>query len=139
MNRDEYNAKRKAREDKAKPAKEERDGRDLAALDAMEEQYGNDGVRVIDVPCGPPLPGIVIIKPPEPSDYDLWQSVLVKPSSTYSDKKDAHGEFTRSVLLYPDHEVLQKMIGAGQGGLITTITAAAAKFAAAGLEARGKE
>jgi hypothetical protein len=139
MDRDEYNKRRAARESAGKADREARDAKDLEVLDALEAKHGNDGVRVIDVPCAAPLPGIVVIKAPEPSDFDLWQTVLMKDKSTTSDKKEAHVDFATSVLLYPERDVLKKMIDAGQSGLFVTITGVAAKFAAAGLEARGKE
>lgn len=137
MDADELKKRRAAREEKEKAARAERDLKDALAQDGLEELHGNSGVGVIDLPCAPPLPGIVVIKSPEPSDFKLWQSVMTKPSTT-AEKNEAHLDFAASVLLYPEKDTYAAML-AKHPGISVSVTAEAARMAGAGLAQRGKE
>jgi hypothetical protein len=138
MDADEYKKKRAAREAAEKPVKEERDAKDREVLDGLEEKHGNAGVGAILVPCAPPLPGMVVIRPPEPSDFQLWQHTMTKAGVTATEKIEAHAELAASVIVYPEKDVYKQMVEK-HAGIPSTVTAEAARMAGAGLVQRGKE
>lgn len=135
---DEINKRRAAREAAAKAAREARDLADLEALDALEEAHGADKVRKVDTPAAPPLPGLCIIRAPEPAEYKSWQAVTMRAAAKQAEKTAAMEDLARDVLLYPEGDVYEKLCEA-HAGLPTLIALEAVRFAGGAADERGKE
>lgn len=135
---EEIQKRRAAREAEARAAREVRDLADLEALDALEETHGPDKIRKVETPAAPPLPGIVVIRAPEPAEYKAWQAVTMRGAAKQSEKTAAMEDIAREVLLYPDGDVYAKLVER-HAGLPTMIALEAIRFAGGAADDRGKE
>jgi hypothetical protein len=141
MDADEYKRRRGEREKALKDARAARDAKDLDTLDALEEKMGLDNVFKFEIPVPPPapLPAVVILKRPEVSDFKMWQTIMTKATSTASEKAEAHEDFARAVLLYPDDKTIIADLFKACSGLSVGISGEAGKIAGGVLTQRGKE
>lgn len=115
-------AKREARKAKARKAYEARLAVDLEAIDAIEEQLGDNNVAVVRLSglLSEDLPAAVACRCPKPAELKRFrESILPSKDSrnreTTPDKIGATEQLARACLVYPDKEVFARMCEARSG------------------------
>jgi len=121
MSVEEIEAKRAARKATAAKAREEQYEKDLAALDALEEEFGDGSVAALEVTgyvAG--LPTLMVVKSPGKTGLYKRYSDMVRRSGGKAEKVgEAQDMLGTACIAYPDAEVRKAMFEAFPGMAIT--------------------
>lgn len=132
--------KRRERKDALAGQRREQKARDLAALDELEVEFGDECVEAIEVPFSPGLPTIVVARMPTRPEIKRYQA-RVKPAAQNReiDAPAASEELGRSCMVYPRDAAARDALVEARPGVLTMCGNAALRMAQGKAASEGKD
>lgn len=138
MTVEEIEARREARRQAHEAARAEQRGKDMGALDQLEDEHGYGAVRAVEpARWMPGLPSLVVVKAPDPAQFKRWRDRLRGEAA-----KEARGDLAKPTeeladvcVVYPDAGAYARMREASPGLHLSVGNAAAALATGKELEA----
>lgn len=108
---EEIEARRAARKAEAERARSEQRAEDLEAIDALEVEYGDSYVAVIDVPYSPGLPTCAAVRCPKPAEIKRYRARVSIKGDQVRGAHEGAEELARSTIIYPaDADVRDRLL-----------------------------
>ena len=127
--------RRRKRQDDLAKARDEQRALDLEAIDALEVEYGDNSVAVIDVPYTPGLPTCAAVRCPKPSEVKRYQARLKEQKP---DPAKAAEEIAAIAQIYPPAGEDREGLHAARPGLLVQLGVAALGLATGKAADEGK-
>lgn len=128
---------REQRKEAHRIAREKQREIDLAALDALEIQHGDEAVRELEIAYAPGLTTNVVVRCPSRSEIKRFQDRLRPRGDRVPDASAAAEELGAACIAYPTGEQLAAVLAARPAVLVTA-GGAAAQLASGKSDAEGK-
>jgi hypothetical protein len=135
---EESRAARKAAREEAKAAQRVRD---LEAIDALEQEHGDDSIKTLAAPrFVEGLPSLVAVRPPTASEYKRFQDQILRAKENLSERSKAVNLLAESCWAYPskDEKDLRGRIAEAFPGILSSLGIAATKLAEMEIQEEGK-
>lgn len=100
-------AERAERKAEVAKAKTRQHAIDLRALNAAEDEHGDEMVDHLELPYTKDLPGMVIVRCPLPDELKVFRARLREKNP---DTTKAAAELARRCMVYPDPEVFKALL-----------------------------
>lgn len=138
MSLEELQAKRAARKAEAAKARDAQYEIDLAALDALECEHGDDRVRALELPAHiTGLPVMVVVACPSKDYYKKFQDMVRRAKGDLTKTAPASEQLADVCIVYPAKDVYTQL-RAEFPGIHDQVANAAADLARAKDDAEGK-